>query len=129
MGNGGHVGAQQVAKLPGVMCDLNGWELNAATLDEVVHVPGAQYNLFSISRMIRHHGWTLGGDENAIWIKKDGNQVRFDIIIPTPKGALYCMYFKRGQEMAMAATSQGTKMNVMKAVSYTHLTLPTTILV
>jgi hypothetical protein len=75
MGNGGHVGAQQVTKLPGVMYDLNGWELNAATLDEVVHVPGAQYNLFSISRMIRNHGWMLGGDENAIWIKKDGKKV------------------------------------------------------
>jgi hypothetical protein len=65
--------------------------------------------------MIKVHGWKLGGDKHAIWIEKDGKQVHFDIVIPTPKGALYCLYFKRGCEMAMAATSQGTKMNVMKA--------------
>jgi hypothetical protein len=89
MGNGGQVAAQQVGKLPGVMCDLNGQELDAATMDKVVHVPGAQYNLFSLSRMIRIHGWALGGNDKAIWIEKDGKQVRFDIIILTPKGALY----------------------------------------
>jgi hypothetical protein len=114
MGNGGQVGAQQVAKLPGMVCDLNGQEVGAATLEDVVHVPGAQYNLFSLSKMIRNHGWVLGGDDKAIWIQKGDDQVRFDIVIPTPKGALYCMYFKRGREMAMTATSPETKMNVMK---------------
>jgi hypothetical protein len=44
---------------------------------------------------MRQGGWKLHGDKEAIWIEKDGVEIRFDIIIPTPKGALYCMYYKR----------------------------------
>ena len=47
--------------------------------------------------------------------KKDGQEVCFDIIILTPKGALYCMYYKRETEKALAATMSGTKLNVLKA--------------
>jgi hypothetical protein len=65
--------------------------------------------------MTRTGGWKLNGNKEAIWIEKDGKEVRFDIVIPTPKGALYCMYFKRASEMAMSATESGTKMNIMKA--------------
>jgi hypothetical protein len=60
-------------------------------------------------------GWQMGGNKDAIWIEKDGNQIKFDIIIPTPKGALYCMYFKRKSEMSMSVTDSGTKMNITKA--------------
>jgi hypothetical protein len=65
--------------------------------------------------MTRHSGWKLNGDKEVIWIEKDGQEIRFDIIIPTPKGALYCMYYKRTSEMAMSAMDHGTKMNIMKA--------------
>jgi hypothetical protein len=115
MGNGADVGATTIAQLPGVICDKNGCELQEATLDDVTHLPGAKFNLFSLSRMTRHGGWKLRGDKDAIWIEKDNKQIRFDIIIPTPKGALYCMYYKRASEMAMAVTDQGTKMSIMKA--------------
>ena len=58
----------------------------------------------------------MGGDKEVLWIKKDGQEVHFDIIILTPKGALYCMYYKRVAEMAMAAAeSSTTKMNIMNA--------------
>jgi hypothetical protein len=41
--------------------------------------------------------------QEAIWIEKDGVEIRFDIIIPMPKGALslYCMYYKRQTEVDM----------------------------
>jgi predicted nucleotidyltransferase len=53
--------------------------------------------------MMRQGGWKLHGDKEAIWIEKDGVEIRFDIIIPTPRGALYCMYYKRQPEVAMRA--------------------------
>ena len=46
-------------------------------------------------------------------LKNEEQEVHFDIIIPTPKGALYCMYHKRVAEMAMAATNSSTRMNII----------------
>jgi hypothetical protein len=90
-------------------------------LDNVTHLPGAKFNLFSLSKMMRHGGWKLHGDKEAIWIEKDGVEIRFDIIIPTPRGALHCMYYKRqaevamrAEEIAMSAVDQDVKMSVMK---------------
>ena len=50
-----------------------------------------------------------------LWLEKDGHVLRFDIVIPTTKGALYCMCYKRANEMAMTATECGTKLNIIKA--------------
>ena len=66
MGNGVDVGAVKLAQLPGVICDKEGRELQEATLDEVTHLPGAKFNLFSLSRMTRIGGWTLNGNKEAI---------------------------------------------------------------
>jgi hypothetical protein len=115
MGSGADVGAKTIAQLPGVVCDKNGCELQEAVLDDVTHLPRAKFNLFSLSKMTRHGGWKLRGDKEAIWIEKDGQEIRFDIIILTPKGALYCMYYKRASKMAISAMDQGTKMNIMNA--------------
>jgi hypothetical protein len=77
MGNGVDVGAVKLAQLPGVICNKEGRELQEATLDKVTHLPGAKFNLFSLSRMTRIGGWKLKGDKEAIWIQKGGKQVRF----------------------------------------------------
>ena len=95
-----------VAELPGTICDKHGNELKTAVLKDVMHLPQAKFNLFSLSKMVRNEGLSLGGDKEAIWIEKDGQQLRFDIVIPTPKGALYCMYFKRATEMASYASNR-----------------------
>ena len=113
MGNGATV--KTIAQLPGTICDKHGNELKMAVLNDVMHLPQAKCNLFSLSKMVRNEGWRLGGDEEVIWIEKDGQQLRFDTVIPTPKGALYCMYYKKATKMAMTATERGTKLNIMKA--------------
>jgi hypothetical protein len=113
MGNGADVKATTIAQIPGVICDKDGRELKEVVLDSLTHLPGAKYNLFSLSKMIRQGGWKLHGDNEAIWIEKDGVEIRFDIIIPTPRGALYCMRYKRKpeavvrtEEIAMSAVDQ-----------------------
>ena len=59
------------------------------------------FNLFSLTKMMKI-GWTLGGDSKSVWITKDGSTVIFDIMIPTNKGMLLAMYFKRNTEIAGA---------------------------
>ena len=115
MGNGVDVGANNIAELPGTICDKHGNELKTAVLKDVMHLPQAKFNLFSLLKMVRNEGWSLGGDKEVIWIEKDGQQLHFYIVIPTPKGALYCMYYKRATEMAMTAMDKGMKLNIMKA--------------
>ena len=40
-------------------------------------------------------GWKLYGDDTVLGLKKGYRMVEFDIIINTPKGLLFCTYFKR----------------------------------
>jgi hypothetical protein len=40
-------------------------------------------------------GWALGGNKTAIWIESGESRLKFDIVIPTPKGALYVMYMNQ----------------------------------
>jgi hypothetical protein len=63
-------------------------------------------------------GWTMGGDmkkEQAIWIEKDGKTIVFDLMIPTPKGMLFAIYFSREQEIAGAGADTTAKMSVQMA--------------
>jgi len=58
-------------------------------------------------------GWQLGGNKKSIWLKEGERRIDFDIVIPTRKDALYCMYHKRTTNPEMAATS--VKISVDKA--------------
>jgi hypothetical protein len=106
VGNGNTESASKIADVPGVMCDKCGNELSHGTMKNVTLLPTGKFNLFSISKMLTL-GWTMGGDKTAIWITKGSMKIVFDIIIPTPKGALYVMCMKRTggnkNEMANAA--------------------------
>ena len=65
----------------------------------MTHLPNGKFNLFSITRMIKQ-GWHLYGDNQAICLTKEKNKVVFDINIPTSKGMLHAIYFKRNKEVA-----------------------------
>jgi hypothetical protein len=99
MGNKQVEATTKVGDVYGTICDKNGNEVNRVGLTNVSHVPGAGYNMFSLSRMIGKEGWKLVGDKNAIVIEKNGHQVKFDILISTPKGVAYAMYFKEDAEV------------------------------
>ena len=85
MDNGTDIGAKMITQLPGTVCDMHGNKLKTVVLNDVTHLPQAKYNLFSLSKMVRHEGWRLEGDKDVIWIKKDGQQLHFDIVILIPK--------------------------------------------
>ncbi len=73
-----------------------------------------KYNLFSLTCMIKL-GWKLNGNTNLIYITKDEARINFDIKIPTPKGVMFVMYFKRNSEIACAGADVKAKMSVAQA--------------
>ena len=83
-------------------------------MKDVTVLKHGKFNLFSIPKMLTQ-GWKLGGDGEQIWIFKEDARIDFDIKIPTPKEALYAMYFKHNMETGLTATSTGAKMPIMTA--------------
>ena len=115
VGNGKSVEASKVGNLKGDLCNKSGEVVQRKVmLRDVTHVPGAKFNLFSITRM-QNMGWQLHGDKHAIWITKGGNQVKFDIKIPTPKGCIFAMYLERATEVAGAAAEMQQRMSIEEA--------------
>ena len=54
----------------------------------------------------------MEGDENVLKRSKGGRQIKFDIVIPTPKGDIYCVYFKRLTEVANVAAGAKPKLPI-----------------
>ena len=78
----------------GTFCDKYGREQNNVIIEEMVHSPSAEFNLFSLTKRL-DEGWTLGGNKDIIWISKGDKKVVFDIKIKTPKGAIFAAYFQQ----------------------------------
>ena len=83
-----------IGNLPVTKIDCAGKEEGNMTLQDVSVVPTGKYNLFSVTKRLKN-GWTMQGDTEALTLSKGKNQVRFDIILNSDKGRLYCGYFKR----------------------------------
>jgi hypothetical protein len=117
MGNKQVEATTKVGDVYGTICDKYGNEVSRVGLMNVSHVPGAGYNLFSLSRMIGKEGWKLVGDKHAIVIEKNGHRVKFDILISTPKGVAYAMYLKEDTEVAGAVQDKPkeVKINIAQA--------------
>jgi hypothetical protein len=53
---------------------------------------------------MQRRGWLLYGDFKKIWLEKEGNKIMFDLMVPTPKGVVYCMYLNHHSEIAITTT-------------------------
>jgi len=93
MGNGLVEKVKSVGSLIGTVCNKHGQMLNQVKFTDVSYMPQGEFNLFSITKMM-NEGWKLAGDKQKIVLRKNGHELAFDIRIPTPKGVIYCMYFK-----------------------------------
>jgi hypothetical protein len=49
----------------------------------------------------------LGGDKKGIWLTNNGQQLSFDITIPTSKGILFAMCIRRDTEIVGATADAG----------------------
>ena len=120
MGNGTREDATMIGDLQGTMCNNKGNELGVATLTDVAYLPTSKFNLFSVTKLQRE-GWILHGDTKQIKLTKGNNSVVFDIIIDTPKGAIFAMYLKRNTELASAAADGTTEVRVVGADGLTQV--------
>ena len=104
MGNGEEVKTQEMGNIKVTVCDNQGNQDFDVTLTDVAVNPKGPFNLFSTSKLQRL-GWKLGGDENALWLSKDSKIIKFDIVVTTEKGLVFCACLKRKtQEMANVGT-------------------------
>lgn len=126
MGNGAKEKMAFTGELPGIICNKQGQEIAAAIMQDVAYLPSIKFNLFSCSKL-QQDGWTMIGTKDEIKMTKGQAQIVFDIVIPTAKGAIYAVYFKRNQQSGevanMAAQDSGQEpykkphMTIMQAHS------------
>jgi hypothetical protein len=126
MGNGMNEVAQKIGHIPETVCDKYGNQvMSNAKIQDVTLILGRRFNLFSISKL-QIEGWIMHGDKNGSTLTKGDKTIVFDIVIPTPKGAVFAMYFKRtlatGTEISNpSVTAEGTTLSVKQAhVKYVH---------
>ena len=93
-GQWGKVQKMKEGNIEAVFCDKNGNEYFEAKLVGVGLAKEMNYNLFSLSKLMQD-GWKLSGDVRAMQLTKGQATIKFDIVIPTKKGAIYCAYIKR----------------------------------
>ena len=86
--SGNNISGKVMGDVTGAFDNKNGYEVQKAPIEQMVHIPSARYNLFSITQRLEQ-GWILGDDKEEIWISKANQKVVFDINIKTPKGAFF----------------------------------------
>jgi hypothetical protein len=74
--------------IPCVHFNKDGNQVGEVTITDVSHLPEGNFNHFSKTRL-QKKGWTLSGNADYIKLQKGGNSLFFNIVVNTPKGALY----------------------------------------
>jgi hypothetical protein len=106
--------ATVIGTLPGTVCDQYGNELNKVAIKNVSYLPNGTFNLFSLTQMILK-GWVMGNNKTSLWMEKGCNKVTFDLMIPTPKGMMFAMYFAHNAEIPGASIDKTTTMTIEQA--------------
>ncbi len=96
--------------------DKDGAQLGEVIITDVSHLPEGNFNLFSVTRL-QKKGWILTGNADYIKLKKGEKLSLFNIVINTPKGALYVGKFSRkgGDEVMEGAKNNAPTYNIKKA--------------
>ena len=74
--------------IPCVLVDKDGAQLGEVIITDMSHLPEGNFNLFSVTRL-QKMGWMLTGNADYIKLAKGKKSLLFNIVINTPKGALY----------------------------------------
>jgi hypothetical protein len=80
--------------IPCVHFDKDGAQLGEVIITDVSHLPEGNFNLFSVARL-QKRGWTLTKNADYIKLEKGKKLLLFNIVITTPRGALYVGKFSR----------------------------------
>ena len=104
--------AESEVDLPSIVCNRFGNELTKVTLKEVSYKGDSNFNLFLVGRCLID-GWKLSGNTDYVQLSKGEVEIKFNIIIRTKKGALYCCLIKRSQGFETAAAATGGSMQMI----------------
>ena len=115
----GHTGpaikATSSIDVPGRFLEKDGSPGMRACLTDVSFNEGLNFNLMSLSRMLVQ-GWKISsGNATGIHIQKGENKIKFDIVIPTAKGAIIACRFIRDSDITATSTETGVLMGIEKA--------------
>ncbi len=103
--------------IPCVYFDKDGNQmLGEVTITDVSQHSEGNFNLFSLPRL-QKKGWTLSGNVDYIKLQKGGDSLFFNIVVNTPKGALYVSEFcsKGGDEVMGGAVDKAPTCSINKA--------------
>ncbi|KAL7555591.1 hypothetical protein ACA910_003221 [Epithemia clementina (nom. ined.)] len=115
MGNNIVEKATQDCNLRGIKCDSSSQAEFDLKLSHVALVPTAAFNLFSITKL-QLQGWQLGGNKEAIWLKKGRKKIVFNIMIKTPKGCVFAMYVTRNNPTGeIGGAAKATSFTIQQA--------------
>ena len=110
--------AESKMDLLSIICDQFGQELSRITLTNASCSKSNNFNLFSIGQYLINR-WKLSGNSKGLELIKGKKKIRFDIIMRTKKGALYCVLMKReirsADQKVAAALGSGTQMPLTQA--------------
>jgi hypothetical protein len=122
MGNGMSEVAQKIGNVTGTVCDkFRNQVIQNVKIQDVTLISGGRFNLFSISKL-QMEGWIMRGDRDGITLRKGDKSLVFDIVVPTPNGAVFAMYLQRKRATEIANPSvNGTTLSIQQAhTKYAH---------
>ena len=112
--SGNSIKGNKIGDLEGTWLDQSGNEVTSVKIEIITHMPKVEFNLFSVSKRMQE-GWKLGGDKDEMWLTKNGQTIKFDIKVQTPKGAVYCAYIKRDVVLTAVARNYGKAISIKAA--------------
>ena len=116
--HGSAVKVEKTINISGQFVEKNGNQGLKATLTAVNYTPGSNFNVISVTRLLMQ-GWSIAeGNANRIILQSStGEQINFDIVVKTAKGAIFATRFIRDVEVTGVSTESGTKMSINRAHS------------
>jgi hypothetical protein len=57
----------------------------------------------------------MGGNKDSIWIEKGPSKVTFNLMIPTPEGMIFAIYFAGDTEIAGVFQDKAIMMTIQQA--------------
>ena len=110
VGNGDLNAVEAIGDVQGTFHAQDGEEQLKATLQGVSYSPSNAFNLISIPQLM-NAGWRVVGEGDRFVAERGDLTINFDIVIPTKRGKVYAVCFKRTSEV-MAVHANGTKERV-----------------
>ncbi len=105
--------------IPCVHFDKDGAQVGEVITTDVSHLPEGNFILFSVTRL-QKKGWTLTGNAVYIKLQKGEKSLLINIVINSPKGALYVGKYSRkgGDEVVGRTTSKTPTYNIKNHMNY-----------